>query len=168
MNYCEYGTVLDLIQSFQAFPSTMYASKRGARIRTPIITETTENNTEPSQSPSFVLTMSDLTSLVYQLVQGVASLHEHGYMHRDIKSANIFLDANEGLQLGDLGRTKKNPQQQHLSLAGTCITVAPEIMMQHQTGAASYQYDSSADVFSLGCVIYEMITHVCAHIIFTC
>ncbi|KAF7987395.1 hypothetical protein HCN44_003157 [Aphidius gifuensis] len=91
----------------------------------------------------------------HQLVLGVSVLHEHGIVHRDIKTANIFL-TNQGncLKLGDFGSAVKI--NTHVTMpgeikgcVGTEAYMAPEVFMKNDSGRA-------ADIWSIGCCVIEM------------
>lgn len=93
-----------------------------------------------------------------QLLSAVHELHKHGVVHRDIKTANIFL-TNEGncLKLGDFGSAVKI--QAHTTVAGelqgyvgTQAYMAPEVF----TKTNSVGHGRSADIWSVGCVVIEM------------
>ncbi len=79
-----------------------------------------------------------------QLLQGLASLHEAGMVHRDVKPANcLFVDGQ--LKLADFGLlTEADP---HTSRIGTQAYMPPDGQM-----------DTRADVYAAGLVIYEMLT----------
>ncbi|KAL5233991.1 hypothetical protein ACI65C_001401 [Semiaphis heraclei] len=93
-----------------------------------------------------------------QLVSGVGILHKHAIVHRDIKSANIFL-TGEGncLKLGDFGSAVK--MKAHTTVpgelkgfVGTQAYMAPEVFMKANTEG----HGRAADIWSIGCVILEM------------
>ncbi|XP_011195434.2 mitogen-activated protein kinase kinase kinase 4 isoform X1 [Zeugodacus cucurbitae] len=93
-----------------------------------------------------------------QLLSGVAELHRHGIVHRDIKTANIFLvDGSNSLKLGDFGSAVKI--QAHTTVpgelqgyVGTQAYMAPEIF----TKTNSDGHGRAADIWSVGCVVVEM------------
>lgn len=87
--------------------------------------------------------------IVRNLVEGLIALHETKIVHRDIKCANVFLSNDGGVKLGDLNVSK----------------IAKVGIMQTQTGTPYYcppevwndkPYNSKCDIWSLGCVIYEL------------
>ena len=88
-----------------------------------------------------------------QVVSAVAYLHSSGLVHRDIKPANVFLDENDSALLGDfgiacpIGSTRKNRDR---ITVGTPMYMAPEII-DGDDG------DDKADIWSLGCLLYEMM-----------
>lgn len=93
-----------------------------------------------------------------QLLAGVAELHKHGIVHRDIKTANIFLvDGSNSLKLGDFGSAVKI--QAHTTVpgelqgyVGTQAYMAPEVF----TKTNSDGHGRAADIWSVGCVVVEM------------
>jgi hypothetical protein len=78
-----------------------------------------------------------------------------GIMHRDIKSSNIFLFSNKTAKLGDLNVCKiLSNDILGYTQTGTPAYAAPEVWMEKPYGLKS-------DIWSLGCVLYEMITLQC-------
>jgi NIMA (never in mitosis gene a)-related kinase len=72
-------------------------------------------------------------------------------MHRDIKSANIFLNKDETIKLGDMNVSKEADQNGlNYTQTGTPYYASPEVWRDEPYGFKS-------DIWSLGCVIYEMI-----------
>ena len=71
-------------------------------------------------------------------------------IHRDIKSANLFLSSDyETIKLGDLNVAKVAKNDLARTQIGTPYYLAPEIWNNKV-------YDYRCDIFSLGCVVYEM------------
>ncbi|XP_023342644.1 mitogen-activated protein kinase kinase kinase 4 isoform X2 [Eurytemora carolleeae] len=95
-----------------------------------------------------------------QLLQAVACLHENGIVHRDIKGANIFLtDDMRNLKLGDFGCAVKIKAHTTMpgelqGFVGTQAFMAPEVFTRNM----SEGHGRSADIWSLGCVVIEMVT----------
>lgn len=90
-----------------------------------------------------------------QVAAALACVHRHGVCHRDVKPANIIVSERTGLaKLIDFGLAR--------SLAGDGLTSqgrilgTPRYMPPEQLGGAPA--DPRADVFALGCVVYEMLT----------
>ncbi|GAM17750.1 hypothetical protein SAMD00019534_009250 [Acytostelium subglobosum LB1] len=86
---------------------------------------------------------------IYQLCQAVQSIHNSHVIHRDLKSENIFL-SDYKVKIGDFGLATRfeNPVK---GIAGTYYYSSPEILNNNS-------YCRPADIFSLGCIIYEMTT----------
>lgn len=89
-----------------------------------------------------------------QAALGLAQLHRHGYVHRDVKPANFLLRADGALVLADFGLAARIGETaaglQQGAVTGTPRYVAPE---QLQGAAAA----PAADVYSLGVLLYEML-----------
>jgi serine/threonine protein kinase len=78
-------------------------------------------------------------------------------IHRDIKPANIFLSKDGEVKLGDLGLAKSlQDAASGLTLSGT-IMGTPHYMSPEQ-GRGDKQLDFRSDIYSLGCVLYHMLT----------
>merc|ERR1711865_990996 len=90
-----------------------------------------------------------------QILHGLAYLHAHQIMHRDIKGANILVSNTGIIKLADFGASKKITemltQYDCKSLKGTPYWMAPEVIMQAGHGR-------SADIWSVGATIVEMLT----------
>jgi serine/threonine protein kinase len=89
-----------------------------------------------------------------QVADGLAFAHEHGVIHRDIKPANIMLVRGERVKIMDFGiaRTRvSDVMTQTGVLLGTPRYMSPEQVAGRRVGPPS-------DVFSLGVVLYEMLT----------
>ncbi|VEN46850.1 unnamed protein product [Callosobruchus maculatus] len=94
----------------------------------------------------------------FQLLSGVVCLHDHGIVHRDIKTANIFL-TNEGncLKIGDFGCAAKIKSTTTMpgelqGFVGTQAYMAPEVFTKNM----SEGHGRAADIWSIGCVVVEM------------
>jgi mitogen-activated protein kinase kinase kinase len=98
-------------------------------------------------------------NFVRQILQGLAYLHGKNIIHRDIKGANVLVDNKGGIKISDFGISKKveagllNSSAAHHrpSLQGSVFWMAPEVVKQTS-------YTLKADIWSLGCLIVEMLT----------
>ncbi|THG95292.1 hypothetical protein EW026_g6334 [Hermanssonia centrifuga] len=71
-------------------------------------------------------------------------------LHRDLKPDNVFLDENNAVKLGDFGLSKALAQASFANTyVGTPYYMSPELMQEKA-------YDSKSDIWSLGCLIYEL------------
>lgn len=86
-----------------------------------------------------------------QLAGALDHMHKRRVMHRDLKPANIFVASDGSLKLGDLGlgRFFSSQTLEAFSKVGTPLYMSPEVLR----GAG---YDMRSDVWSLGCVFYEL------------
>ncbi|CAK4841714.1 unnamed protein product [Aphanomyces euteiches] len=72
------------------------------------------------------------------------------YIHRDLKSRNILIDADNGAKLSDFGISRNRAADETMTAGvGTCRWMAPEVIRGEK-------YDESCDVWSFGCVLSEM------------
>ena len=83
-----------------------------------------------------------------QMIEGLKALHDKKIMHRDLKSANIFLKKNM-CKIGDMNVSKVIKDKLLLTQTGTPYYASPEVWNDKP-----YSYKS--DLWSIGCVIYEM------------
>jgi len=86
-----------------------------------------------------------------QTVRGLKVLHDMKILHRDIKSANIYLTSDNIVKLGDMNVSKVVKNELAYTQTGTPYYASPEVWKDHP-------YDYKSDMWSLGCVLYEMCT----------
>ncbi|CCD63981.1 G protein-coupled receptor kinase 2 [Caenorhabditis elegans] len=98
-----------------------------------------------------VFTEQEMIFYASEVILGLEHMHNRFVVYRDLKPANILLDENGHVRVSDLGLacdySKKKP---HASV-GTHGYMAPEVL------AKGVAYDSSADWFSLGCMLYKLL-----------
>ncbi|KAK7987464.1 hypothetical protein PG989_007779 [Apiospora arundinis] len=100
-------------------------------------------------------------SFVRQILDGLSYLHNQEIIHRDIKGANILVDNKGTIKISDFGISKKLEATNILngaaankhrpSLQGSVFWMAPEVVKQTS-------YTRKADIWSLGCLVVEMMT----------
>uniref|UniRef100_UPI00358F99BD serine/threonine-protein kinase Nek9 isoform X1 n=2 Tax=Myxine glutinosa TaxID=7769 RepID=UPI00358F99BD len=88
----------------------------------------------------------------YQLASAVKYIHSFDIIHRDIKTLNIFLTKSDLLKLGDFGISKLIETRENAfhSFVGTPHYMSPELI-------GGYAYNTKIDVWSMGCVLYELL-----------
>lgn len=84
-------------------------------------------------------------------MRGLRAFHVRNIMHRDMKSANIFLFKDMQTKLGDLNVSKIVKQKDQLmsTQTGTPYYASPEVWKDNP-------YDSKSDIWSMGCLLYEL------------
>ncbi|XP_054009358.1 serine/threonine-protein kinase fused-like [Hylaeus anthracinus] len=90
--------------------------------------------------------------LTCNLVSGLHYLHSKRILHRDLKPQNVLIKHNGEAVLCDFGfaRSMSTKTQVLTSIKGTPLYMAPELIEEHP-------YDHNADLWSLGCIVYQMI-----------
>ncbi len=83
------------------------------------------------------------------ITRGIKALHDKKILHRDIKAANIFISSDGRYKLGDLNVSKVLKKGLAHTQTGTPYYASPEVWQDQP-------YDMKSDIWSLGCVIYEM------------
>ncbi|CAN6808677.1 hypothetical protein Bca4012_003020 [Brassica carinata] len=97
---------------------------------------------------------SVVSTYTRQILDGLKYLHGEGFIHRDIKCANILVDASGAVKLADFGLAKVSKLNDIKSSKGTPFWMAPEVINLKRTDG----YGSSADIWSLGCTVLELLT----------
>lgn len=83
------------------------------------------------------------------IAKGIRSLHDNNILHRDLKSANIFITNDGTYKLGDLNISKVLKKGLAHTQTGTPYYCSPEVWQDKPYGPKS-------DMWSFGCVLYEM------------
>lgn len=95
---------------------------------------------------------------IAQVARGIAHAHEMGLVHRDIKPANCMVTKSEVVKLLDMGLARLIDDEASLTIEnnenvlGTADYLAPEQALN------SHKADARADIYSLGCTLYYLLT----------
>ena len=106
--------------------------------------------TQHTKSKSY-MQEDDIWRIFIQVVKGLKSLHDINIFHRDLKSANVFLNKDGSAKLGDMNVSKVAKKGLLYTQTGTPYYASPEVWRDQP-------YDMKSDIWSLGCVLYESIT----------
>ena len=92
----------------------------------------------------------DVWRIFIQMTKGLKALHDLKILHRDLKSANIFLFSDGSAKIGDLNVSKVVHKGLGYTQTGTPYYASPEVWRDEP-------YDTKSDIWSLACVTYEML-----------
>jgi len=92
----------------------------------------------------------DVWKIFIQMTKGLKALHDLKILHRDLKSANIFLFSDGSAKIGDLNVSKVVYKGLGYTQTGTPYYASPEVWKDQP-------YDNKSDIWSLGCVTFEML-----------
>ena len=99
--------------------------------------------------------IAEATRIGREIADALDFAHEHGVVHRDVKPGNIMLSAGHA-QLADFGIAHL-VEGAEATLTGTGITVGTPAYMSPEQVSGDEALDGRSDIYSLGCVLYEML-----------
>ncbi len=102
-----------------------------------------------------VLEPARALAICRQVAQALDAAHDRGLVHRDVKPSNVLIDEREHVYLGDFGLTRR-VSDQDVPLAGARSLGTPAYLAPEQIEGRPV--DGRADVYSLGCLLYECAT----------
>lgn len=100
----------------------------------------------------------DIARVMIQIARAVDHAHKFGVLHRDLKPANILIDAKGEPHLTDFGLAKVLGRVATTGTASGAIMGTPAYMAPEQAAGGSKHVSTAADVYSLGAILYEMLT----------
>ena len=101
------------------------------------------------------LTLGEVLRIGRQAAEGLDAAHRQGIVHRDIKPSNIMLDNAGTVKIGDFGIAKMLGQATELTQTGSVVG-SPHYLSPEQIRGE--ELDGRSDLFSLGVVLYELLT----------
>jgi serine/threonine protein kinase/class 3 adenylate cyclase len=115
---------------------------------------------EASQRPrsSRILPIEQTLSLVLKVCGAIQFAHEHGVLHRDLKPGNILLREDGEPLVADFGLAKLKTGERSHSLSLTGHVVGTLENMAPEQAESSKDVDERADVYSIGTILYQMLT----------
>jgi len=101
------------------------------------------------------ISVPEAVHIAEQVAEGLGYAHEHGVVHRDIKPSNIMLLPHDKVKIMDFGIARMRASD-HKTSTGLVLGT-PKYMSPEQV--SGQPVDHRSDIFSLGVVLYEMLTH---------
>ena len=102
------------------------------------------------------LPLDDAVRLGVEVAQALDYAHRHGVVHRDIKPENILLEEGEAV-VADFGIAHAISEAGGARITETGLTLGTPAYMSPEQAAGERSLDGRSDVYSLGCVLYEML-----------
>jgi mitosis inhibitor protein kinase SWE1 len=90
--------------------------------------------------------------VLLELSLGVKHIHDNGFIHLDLKPANVFIDYGGVLKIGDFGLASQWPAPPHIEGEGDREYIGPEVL--------AGRFDKPADIFALGMIMAEIAANV--------
>ena len=115
-----------------------------------------EEHKIPNKENKVTLIKEDvLYNIIKQICLGIKIIYDTNIIYRDLKSSNIFINKNNEIKIGDFGISKQLNSLKTTTFtkkgAGTLSYITPEILKKSS-------YNKKSDMYSLGCIIYELFT----------
>nr|XP_045016103.1 serine/threonine-protein kinase ICK isoform X2 [Jaculus jaculus] len=96
---------------------------------------------------------SVIRNIMYQILQGLAFIHKHGFFHRDLKPENLLCMGPELVKIADFGLAREiRSRPPYTDYVSTRWYRAPEVLLR------STNYSSPIDVWAVGCIMAEVYT----------
>ena len=100
------------------------------------------------------LTVERAAAIGAQIADALDYAHAHNVVHRDIKPANVMIEAGDRVKVTDFGIARAIESGEHLTVTGSLLGTPSYMSPEQARGAV---VDGRSDLFSAGCILYEML-----------
>lgn len=112
-----------------------------------------ENLYQMMKSRDKLIPESMIRNIIYQVLQGLAFIHKHGFFHRDMKPENLLCTGPELVKIADFGLAREiRSRPPYTDYVSTRWYRAPEVLLR------STNYSSPIDMWAVGCIMAELYT----------
>jgi tRNA A-37 threonylcarbamoyl transferase component Bud32 len=101
------------------------------------------------------LDVREALEIALEIARGLGFAHDHGLVHRDVKPQNVLLNGDGGAKVTDFGIARSLDVDRGVTQTGTVLGTSNYIAPEQASGQP---VDAHTDVYSLGVVLYEMLT----------
>jgi formylglycine-generating enzyme required for sulfatase activity/dienelactone hydrolase len=103
------------------------------------------------------LPLDDALRVAREAAEALGYAHEHGVIHRDVKPENIMLTRDGNTLVADFGIARAVGGDGAEQLTATGMSIGTPAYMSPEQAAGASELDGRTDIYSLGCVLYEML-----------
>lgn len=107
-----------------------------------------------------VLSLPQILAIIIEVCEALRHAHELGFVHRDVKPGNVLIDARGHVKMADFGlaRLTRANDPSTISITKLGYVVGTPHYISPEQASGNGHEDHRADIFSLGVMLYEMIT----------
>lgn len=103
------------------------------------------------------LPLAEALTIARQVAAALGHAHQNGLLHKDVRPETIFLSGGQAM-LTDVGLSRAITRSIEEMSTGTGLTLGQPEYMSPEHASGGVEIDARADLYSLGCVLYEMLT----------
>ncbi len=154
-------------------PNIVRIFQIGKRRGVPFVTlEYLEGGTLAKRAAGTPQAIDEATALLITLARAVHAAHLAGILHRDLKPSNILFGRDQNAKITDFGLAKRIDEQEDGETVPGQVIGTPSYMAPEQAHGWNAEIDRSVDIYSLGAILYELLTgrppHKGANVAETC